>query len=65
MTGTSSKSLPNCACGRPGRKNNEISGGGEARPHVFPWIVRLVSGCPGLYLVSQSLYVIHKMYGGL
>ena len=40
---------PNC-CGitkyLPARlRNNEISGGVEARPHEFPWIVRLHGGC--------------------
>lgn len=25
---------------------NEISGGSKARPHAFPWVVRLTGGCP-------------------
>jgi len=37
-----------CSCGRSGRpsRTDEISGGEEARPHEFPWIVRLFGGCP-------------------
>ena len=34
-----------CSCGRPWRPD-EISGGKEAKPHNFPWIVRLFDGCP-------------------
>jgi len=36
----------NCACGQPGNEIFEISGGREAVPHRYPWIVRLVGGCP-------------------
>ena len=44
-------STGNCNCGRgmPMAESgiNEISGGREAPPNAFPWIVRLVDGCPG------------------
>jgi len=37
-----------CICGRPQPElKSEISGGREAPRHEFPWIVRLVEGCPG------------------
>jgi len=36
-----------CACGQPRCDTNEISGGREAIPHQYPWIVRLVGGCAG------------------
>ena len=32
-------------CGVPAL-DNEISGGSKARPHAFPWVVRLTGGCP-------------------
>lgn len=32
-------------CGVPALEN-EISGGSRARPHSFPWVVRLIGGCP-------------------
>ena len=42
-----------CACGQPRCDTNEISGGKEAKPHQYPWIVRLVGECVGkLLLVS-------------
>jgi len=39
----------NCNCGRgmPHPEFEEISGGTYAPPTAFPWIVRLVDGCPG------------------
>merc|ERR1719209_945676 len=36
-----------CACGQPRCDTNEISGGKEAIPHQYPWIVRLVGRCVG------------------
>merc|ERR1711942_77561 len=36
-----------CACGQVRCNTNEISGGLEANPHQYPWIVRLVGGCVG------------------
>merc|ERR1719315_288226 len=36
-----------CACGQPRCDTNEISGGKEAKPHQYPWIVRLVGECVG------------------
>jgi len=41
-----------CSCGRPGRPD-EISGGKEATPHEFPWIVRLFDGCPRGYCAGS------------
>ena len=42
-----------CSCGQPFNATNEISGGKEAKAHEFPWIVRLVSGCPGMLLFTK------------
>merc|ERR1719431_2176680 len=36
-----------CACGQPQCDTKEISGGRIAKPHQYPWIVRLVGGCAG------------------
>merc|ERR1712055_1095797 len=39
-----------CSCGKPPRqirgKQNRISGGSEAQANQFPWLVRIVGGCP-------------------
>ena len=43
-----------CICGRPMPEiKNEISGGQEAPRNEFPWIVRLVDGCPGEQVVGS------------
>jgi len=34
-----------CACGQPRCDTKEISGGRIAKPHQYPWIVRLFGGC--------------------
>merc|ERR1719153_900462 len=36
-----------CACGQPQCDTKEIIGGRVAKPHEYPWIVRLVGGCVG------------------
>ena len=38
-----------CACGVKSYNeiNAEISGGTEAKPHEFPWMVRISGGCAG------------------
>jgi len=36
-----------CDCGRRRMRMMEISGGERARPRQWPWVVRLVGGCPG------------------
>jgi len=36
----------NCGMGMPRSEFEEISGGTDAPPTAFPWIVRLVDGCP-------------------
>jgi len=35
-----------CACGQPRCDTKEIIGGRVAKPHEYPWIVRLTGGCP-------------------
>merc|ERR1712215_54804 len=52
-----------CSCGKPPRQirgnQNRISGGSEARANQFPWLVRIVGGCPqgvcGGTLISPRL----------
>jgi len=52
-----------CSCGKPPRqrrgKQNRISGGSEAQANQFPWLVRIVGGCPqgvcGGTLISPRL----------
>ena len=49
-----------CACGFQDADGiNRISGGEEARPKEFPWVVRIVGGCAeGEFFVmfSKSTY---------
>ena len=42
-----------CPCGQPWRYTDEISGGREATPHEFPWVVRIVGGCAGLSVYTD------------
>jgi len=38
--------LRTCSCGKaPKTGANRVIGGTEARPHEFPWMVRIVGGC--------------------
>merc|ERR1712243_357274 len=36
-----------CACGQPRCETNEVHNGVTAKPHKYPWIVRLLGGCLG------------------
>ena len=49
-----------CACGFQDADGiNRISGGEEALPKEFPWVVRIVGGCAGgefFFMFSKSLY---------
>ena len=56
--------IENCKCGKlqgkkknstdVGKKRNRISGGKEAVPHEFPWIVRITGGCAGIIIVNNG-----------
>ena len=49
------KSATDCNCGLPKKESNfEISGGREAIPHEFPWIVRIRGGCSGMQYCIQE-----------
>ena len=50
-----------CSCGKAPRqdKRNRISGGGEAAPNQFPWLVRIVGGCPrGKVIIVIFIYLL-------
>jgi len=46
-----------CDCGRAGRETR-ISGGTEARPNQFPWMVRL-EGCGGSLISDRHILTAH------